>query len=108
MGLPEQLHSDQGAQFKSQLMHELHTLWRVDKTKTAPCHLQANRVVERNNRGLGESLRALLPECGQDEWDTFLPHLMRAFRGTPPLIHRRDSQFHDVWKGVASPTPSHI
>ena len=25
----------------------------------------------------------MLLYCGQDEWDTFLPQLMRAFRGTP-------------------------
>ena len=36
LGLPKQLHSDQGAQFESQLMTELCHLWRVDKTKTTP------------------------------------------------------------------------
>ena len=30
LGLPEQLHSDQGAQFESLLMEELCTLWRID------------------------------------------------------------------------------
>ena len=57
LGLPEQLHSDQGAQFKSQFMSELCQLWRVDKTKTtSDPKPQANGVVERNNWGLGESL----------------------------------------------------
>ena len=31
-GLPEQIHSDLGRQFKSQLMAELCTLWRVPST----------------------------------------------------------------------------
>ena len=25
----------------------------------------------------------MLLDCGQDEWDSFLPQLMRALRGTP-------------------------
>ena len=83
MGLPEQLHLDQGAQFESQLMAEFCQLWKTDNTKTTPYHPQSNGVVERNNRGLGHSLQAMLLDCGQDEWDTFLLQLMRAFRGTP-------------------------
>ena len=39
--------------------------------------------MERNNRVLGDSLRALLITGGQEEWDSLLPHLMRTFRGTP-------------------------
>ena len=82
-GLPEQLHTDQGAQFESQLMMELCLMWNVQKTRTTPYHPQANGVVERNNRGLGDSLRALLLSRGQEEWDLLLPQIMRAFRGTP-------------------------
>ena len=83
MGLPEQIHTDQGAQFESQLMTELCQLWGIDKTRTTPYHPQANGVVERNNRGLGDSLRAMLLGRGQDEWDTLLPQILRAYRGTP-------------------------
>ena len=83
LGLPEQIHSDQGAQFESLLMAELCRLWRVDKSHTTPYHPQSNGLVERNNRKLGDSLRALLLGRGQDEWDLLLPQVMRAFRGTP-------------------------
>ena len=83
MGLPEQIHTDQGAQFESQLMTELCQLWGVKKTRTTPYHPQANGMVERNNRGIGDSLRAMLLRRGQDEWDILLPQLMRAYRGTP-------------------------
>ena len=83
LGLPEQIHTDQGAQFESQLMEELCQLWRVERTRTTPYHPQANGIVERNNRLLGDSLRTLLIDKGQEEWDLLLPQLMRAFRGTP-------------------------
>ena len=82
-GLPEQIHTDQGAQFESQLMAELCSLWNVKKTHTTPYNLQANGVVEKNDRVLGDSLRALLLRRGQDEWDLLLPQLIRAYRGTP-------------------------
>ena len=82
-GLPEQIHTDQGAQFESSLLKELCQMWNVHKSHTTPYHPQANGIVERNNRGLGDSLRTLLLNRGQEEWDLLLPQLMRAFRGTP-------------------------
>ncbi|XP_067930610.1 uncharacterized protein [Watersipora subatra] len=64
-------------------MGELCSLWNVDKTRTTPYHPQGNCIVERNNRSLGDSLRALLLRRGPTEWDLLLPQIMRAFRGTP-------------------------
>jgi len=52
-GLPEQIHSDQGAQFQSQLMSDLCKLWGVNQSQTTPYHPQENRVVEQNNRMQG-------------------------------------------------------
>ena len=82
-GLPEQIHSVLGRQFQSQLMSELCALWQVQQTHTTPYHPQANGVVERGNRVLGDALRALLLERSQEDWDLVLPQLLRAFRGTP-------------------------
>ena len=48
-GLPEELHSDQGAQFESKLLEELCLLWNIEKTRTTSYHPQGNSVVERNN-----------------------------------------------------------
>ena len=88
LGLPEQLHLDQRAQFESHLMKELCSLWRIDKTHTIPYHPQSNGVVERSNRNLGDSLRTLLLRRGQEEWDLLLTQIMRAFRGTPHSVTR--------------------
>ena len=86
MGLPEQLHSNQGANFQSTLFKELCQRWRVDQTRTTPYHPQGNGVVERNNRALGDSLRAALLECGQRDWDDLVPQIMRAIRSTPHAL----------------------
>ena len=60
-------------------MTELCQLWNVGKTHTTPYHPQANGIVERNNRELGDFLRALLLARRQDEWDLLLSQLMRAY-----------------------------
>ena len=86
MGLPEQIHMDQEAQFESQLMTELCQLWGVDKTRTTPYHPKANGMVERNNKGLGHSLRAMLLGRGQDEWDVLRQQPLRTYRELSILL----------------------
>ena len=84
-GIPEELHSDRGAQFEGDLITELCSWWGITKTRTTPYHPQSNGVVERGNRTLGDALRSMLLSCAhqQDSWDFLLPQLMRAFRATP-------------------------
>ena len=86
LGIPEQLHSDQGAQFDGSLMHELCDIWGVEKSRTTPYHPQANGIVERNNRTLGDGLRVKLLGGSQDEWDRVLPHIMRSMRALPHSV----------------------
>jgi len=82
-GLPEQIHSDQGAQFQSQLLSDLCRLWGVNQSRTTPYHPQGNRVVECNNQMLGDALRSLLLGRSQEEWNMVLPQVMLAYRSTP-------------------------
>jgi len=81
--LPEHLHSDQGAQFQSQLLSDLCHLWGVNKSWTTPYLPQGNGVVECNNWMLGDSLRSLLLGRGQEECDVVLPQVTRAYRSAP-------------------------
>ena len=63
---PEQLHSDQGKQFESQLMAELCKLLHIKKTRTSPYHPQCDGMVERFNRTL---LNMLAAHCEDHPWD---------------------------------------
>ena len=45
LSVPEQLHSDQGAQFEGELMAELCDLWGTQKTRISPYHPQENGMV---------------------------------------------------------------
>ena len=51
--------------------------------RTSPYRPQGNSVVERLNRTLGASLRAMLIGQTQLEWDKLLPQIMRGIRATP-------------------------
>jgi len=82
-GLPERIHTDQGAQFESALFQELCALWGVQKSRTTAYHPQGNGVVERGNKELGDSLRALLLNRAEEDWDLLLPQIMRSIRATP-------------------------
>ena len=82
-GVPETILTDQGRQFESELFQAGCKLWGTKKTRTAPYSPTANGVVERGNRVLGSSLRALLLEAGHFNWDLLLPQVMRAIRATP-------------------------
>jgi len=63
-------------------MSDLCRLWGVNQSRTTPYHPQGNGVVECNNRMLGDALRSLL-DRSQEELDTVLPQVMRAYRSTP-------------------------
>ena len=47
---PEQLHSDQGRQFESELLAEVCKLLHIHKTRTTPYHPQCDGLAERFNR----------------------------------------------------------
>ena len=67
LGISERIHTDQKAQFELRLMAKLCALWGVRKSHTTRYHPQANGVVERCNRDLGDMLRSML--AGKKEED---------------------------------------
>lgn len=66
-GFPQRLHSDQGANFESELIAELLELSGDDKSHTSPYHPMGNGGTERFNRTLGNMLRSL-PLRSKQKW----------------------------------------
>lgn len=80
-GFPERIHSDQGANFESQLIHDLLEVAGVRKSRTTAYHLMGNGQVERFNRTLGGMIRALPPRAKQ-KWPQMLQSLTFAYNCT--------------------------
>ena len=59
---PEQLHSDQGRQFESELIAEVCKLLGINKSRTTPYHPQSDGLVERFNRTLLAMLATISEE----------------------------------------------
>ena len=67
-GPPIVLHSDQGANFESNLMHKMCDLIGMAKTRTTAYHTQFDGQVKRQNRTLQDMFAAFVLEH-RDDWD---------------------------------------
>jgi transposase InsO family protein len=82
MGLPRQLHTDQGGNFESTLFKGVCQLLGIHKTRTTPYHPQSDGLVERFNRTLLQMLKGLVDE-NRDDWDEHVPYVLMAYRSSP-------------------------
>ena len=80
-GVPEQLHSDRGTQFKSALFDELFATFGVDKTRTTAYRPQANGKCERFNRTLVAMLRRAVQRRPND-WEPLLAPVLQSYRSS--------------------------
>ena len=48
-GVPRRIHTDQGRDFESNLIHEMCHLLDIEKTRTCPCRPQSDGIVEKFN-----------------------------------------------------------
>jgi len=78
-GIPEELHTDQGGNFESELLKEVCSLLSIRKTHTTPQRPQSDGMVERFNRTIIQQLAVFTADC-QDDWYEHLPYLLMADR----------------------------
>ena len=81
-GVPERIHSDQGANFMSRLIAELCQVYNIKKSRTTAYHPIGNSCVERFNRTLHDLLRTL--EYDQKRrWTSFIDAAVHNYNITP-------------------------
>ncbi|KHJ40561.1 integrase core domain protein [Trichuris suis] len=78
MGVPSVLHSDQGSNFESDLLHQVLRSFGVKKTRTTPFHPQSDGLVERANRSLLQMFQTYVRN--ESQWEEHLPFLLYAYR----------------------------
>ncbi|KAI5615026.1 hypothetical protein C0J50_10925, partial [Silurus asotus] len=80
--IPEEILTDQGTNFTSRLMKQLHRQLGITSIKTSPYHPQTDGLVECFYKTLKSMLRKFVSETGRD-WDKWLPFLLFAYREVP-------------------------
>ena len=81
-GYPDQVHSDQGAQFTSGLFSAVLEELGILQTNTGGYNPKGNAQIERWHRDLGPML-AKMSEKDPFSWEDVLPHALYASRTTP-------------------------
>ena len=76
--VPEQLHSDQGRQFESQLIAEICSLLKIKKTRTTSYHPQGDGLVERFNRTLLDMLATTVKDH-EGSWEDHIRAVCMAY-----------------------------
>ena len=77
-GPPVVLHSDQGRNFESVLMHEICDAMGITKTRTTAYHPQGDGQTERQNRTLQKMLSSFV-SSRQDDWDLWVDSVVYAY-----------------------------
>lgn len=80
-GFAQRIHSDQGANFESELVAELLELSGVGKSRTSPYHPMGNGTTERFNRTLGNMLRSLPPRA-KHKWPQMIQSMTFVYNCT--------------------------
>lgn len=82
VGIPREILSDNGTQFKSELMSQLHRLLGVKPLFTTPYHPSGNGRIERFHSTLKAALRKVCEDKARD-WHRYLAPVLFALREMP-------------------------
>ena len=84
-GIPERLHSDQGANFEGRVIRNLCNLLGMKKSRTSPYHPQGDGITERFNR----TLLSMLSTMELDKKTNWKEHVA-------PLVHAYNCMRHET------------
>ena len=79
VGIPQEILTDQGANFTSSLLVELYRLLKVKPIRTSPYHPQTDGHVERFNG----PLKSMLRKAATEDWDKLIPYQLFTYREVP-------------------------
>ena len=82
VGIPNEILTDMGTQFTSDLMKEVGRLLSLHQLTTTPYHPMCNGLVERFNGTLKAMLKKMCVERPKD-WDRYVAPLLFAYREVP-------------------------
>ena len=82
VGVPEEILTDQGSNFTSQLLAEVYRLLKIRPIRTTPYHPQTDGLVECFNQTLKAMLRRAVSAEGRD-WDKLIPYLWFVYQEVP-------------------------
>lgn len=114
-GVPEQLLSDRGTNFLSDLIRGVCDILGVEKINTSGYHPQTDSLVEKFNSTL-VSMIAKCCETKERDWDEHLPYLLFAYR-TMMQESTQESPFYLVYgrdprlpteTGLTMPAPTYM
>ena len=95
--------SDNGKNFRSNLMKEICKITNTKKTFTTAYHPETERF-----NGTSTSMLSMYVSGHQRDWDTFLPYVMFAYR-TSIQKSTQETPFHlNTWKTTRSPYRSSL
>ena len=78
VGPPQIIHSEQGRNFESHLMHKICQIMGTHKSRTSAYHPLCDGLVERQNRTIQDMLSAFVPQH-RDHWDTWVSVIAYAY-----------------------------
>ena len=78
-GIPNEILSDKGTQFTSDMMKEVHRLLSIKAISTSPYHAMCNGLCEKYNGTLKQMLKRMI-EDSEKEWDRYINPLLFAYR----------------------------
>jgi len=106
-GLPEQLHSDMGAQFESRMVKKMCNMLHINKTHTTPYHPQGDGIVERANCTIQNMLTTVTNSHYNDLGKLFTKS-MSCIQYQQTCIHRLHSILFNVWLSATYATGCHL